>query len=585
MPGKKEKQPLSVTHPELAKEAVGWDATSILPLSKHLEWICPNGHSYTARINDRTRGRGCAVCSGRKVQVGINDLVTTHPAVAAEAFGWDPREITSGSNRKLEWECKTKHRWEETPNKRTGRGDGCPYCSGNRVLIGFNDLAFTHPDLSKEVDGWDPREYSAGSNKKLGWKCKFDHRWTAVIAARTGKLKTGCPVCANQIVLSGFNDLATKFPQLAMDLDGWDATTLGAGSNRRVNWKCNLGHKWNAQVSSRTALNTGCPVCANLKIQIGFNDLATTHPGIAFEAYGWDPKETTSGSGKKLQWKCPNGHIYSAPPVSRTLKNTGCSICANKTLLVGFNDLATTHPEIAKEAFGWDPKEVNAGRGLQKSGKSNQRRKWQCLLGHIWETTPSSRTSSYHQSGCPICAGNQLLVGFNDLATTHPDLALEAFGWNPEAFVAGGKEKKKWKCIEQGHIWKVSISERKAGRGCPSCAQTGFDPNKDGWLYFLVHQIWDMFQIGITNVPDDRLSKHSRLGWELLELLGPMDGHLTQQWETAILRMLKAKGADLSNIKIAGKFDGYSEAWSKSSFEVKSIKELMKLTEEFEEGK
>ena len=46
--------------------------------------------------------------------------------------------------------------------------------------------------------------------------------------------------------------------------------------------------------------------------------------------------------------------------------------------------------------------------------------------------------------------------------------------------------------------------------------------------------------------------------------------------------MLKAKGADLSNAKIAGKFDGYSEAWSKSTFEVKSIKELMRLTEEFE---
>ena len=34
--------------------------------------------------------------------------------------------------------------------------------------------------------------------------------------------------------------------------------------------------------------------------------------------------------------------------------------------------------------------------------------------------------------------------------------------------------------------------------------------------------------------------------------------------------------------KIAGKFDGYSEAWSRSTFEVKSIKELMRLTEEFE---
>ena len=94
-----------------------------------------------------------------------------------------------------------------------------------------------------------------------------------------------------------------------------------------------------------------------------------------------------------------------------------------------------------------------------------------------------------------------------------------------------------------------------------------------------------MLQIGITNVPESRLGSHRKLGWEVLELRGPMDGHLTQQWETAILRMLKAKGADLSNDKIAGKFDGYSEAWSKSTFEVKSIKELMRLTEEFEASK
>ena len=46
--------------------------------------------------------------------------------------------------------------------------------------------------------------------------------------------------------------------------------------------------------------------------------------------------------------------------------------------------------------------------------------------------------------------------------------------------------------------------------------------------------------------------------------------------------MLRARGSDLSNDKIAGKFDGYSESWSKSTFEVKSITELMQLTEEFE---
>jgi hypothetical protein len=94
-----------------------------------------------------------------------------------------------------------------------------------------------------------------------------------------------------------------------------------------------------------------------------------------------------------------------------------------------------------------------------------------------------------------------------------------------------------------------------------------------------------MLQIGITNFPDVRLKSHSKIGWQLVELRGPMDGHLTAQWERAILQMLRAKGADLQNEKIAGRFDCYSEAWSKNAFEVTSIKELMRLTEEFEEKK
>jgi hypothetical protein len=177
------------------------------------------------------------------------------------------------------------------------------------------------------------------------------------------------------------------------------------------------------------------------------------------------------------------------------------------------------------------------------------------------------------------------LSGFNDLATKFPGLISEVLGWDPRKVFPGSNKKYWWICSE-GHKWKTSPATRTSSRGpsgCPSCSVHGFDPNEDGWLYFLSHSHWEMLQIGITNVPDDRLGSHRKLGWEVLELRGPMDGHLTAQWETAILRMLKANGADLSNSSIAGKFDGYSEAWSNSTFPVKSIRELMRLTEELEE--
>ena len=105
----------------------------------------------------------------------------------------------------------------------------------------------------------------------------------------------------------------------------------------------------------------------------------------------------------------------------------------------------------------------------------------------------------------------------------------------------------------------------------------------DGYLYFLRHDQWEMLQIGITNDPTVRLASHAQLGWEALEIRGPMDGYLTRDWETSILRMRKKSGAALAKEDIAGRFDGYTEAWIEESFPVRSLRELMNFVEDLED--
>jgi hypothetical protein len=506
------------------------------------------------------------------VSPGENDLATTHPLLAKEALDWNPTEYSAGSAAKVSWRCPKGHTFESIIYSRALRGDSCSICAGRKVLSGFNDLATTHPELSKEADGWNPTVVSAGSNKKFDWICREGHRWNATLNNRTGKNSAGCAVCTNKKIVPGINDLATTHPDVSKKADGWDPTTVTFGSGVRRNWKCELGHKWSVPTHSQARLN-GCPYCSNKKVSVGFNDLSTTHPRIAEQADGWNPNEVMAGSDVKRKWKCDLGHSWYVSPEVRTLRNSGCPVCTNRVVLIGFNDLETRFPEIAIQADGWDPKTVGAG--------SNKKRPWICALGHSWTISTEQRTGKT-KSGCPVCANKKLLVGFNDLATRFPLLALEADGWDPTTIISG-HSKKKWKCAN-GHKWASDVLSRtQRGIGCPSCAKYGFDPNKDGYLYFLNQPNWELFQIGITNTPDHRLNDHKILGWEILEIRGPMDGHLTQQWETAILRMLKAKGADLANSSIAGKYSGYSEAWSKSTFEAKSIKELMRLTEEFEE--
>jgi len=436
-------------------------------------------------------------------------LSKTHPKLAKEAYGWDSTQVFAriGTGRKLQWICRKGHKYQATLGNRVNHNSGCPYCSGHKVLPGFNDLATTHPLIAKKADGWDPREVSAGSHKKVNWVCIQGHSFSAIVKSRIRNPDGGCPFCDNKKVLPGFNDLATTHPLIAKEADGWDPRTTVSGSNKKFRWRCEFGHNWLETPNKRAGRGDSCPICSNRRILSGFNDLATTHPLIAKEADGWDPSTIFAHNNKKFNWKCSAGHSYQTSPNNRcSSPGTKCPICSNQKLLSGFNDLATTHPELAKEAYGWDPKTVIGG--------THRVRTWKCSNKHLFKTRVVSRTSK--------------------------------------------------------------------GTGCPTCATSGYDPKDDGYLYFLLHEDWEMYQIGITNSPEDRLKRHSRFGWEVLEVRGPMDGHLTKQWETAILRMLRVKGADLANSKIAGKFDGYSEAWSKSTFEVKSIRELMRLTEEFE---
>lgn len=367
--------------------------------------------------------------------------------------------------------------------------------------------------------------------------------------------------------------LSVTHPELAKEANGWDPSEVTFGSGVVKNWKCAKGHTWDKSPNGRTSgKGKGCPVCAGRSVQVGFNDLTSTHPELCIEIVEGDPKRVSAGSHQVFTWNCSSGHQYQASVVNRALSKSGCAQCINRGESKQYPSLRDSFPEIASEAKDWDPSEVSGG-----SGKS---RKWQCPLGHIYEMKIDKRTLRGH--GCPYCSGHKVLVGFNDLATTHRNLISEIDGWDPTIYSKGSEYKAAWIC-QYGHRWSSFIVNRTLhNQGCPSCSKTGFDPNKDGYLYFLTHRDWDMYQIGITNYPDDRLRVHQNSGWSVLELRGPMDGHLTQNWETSILRMLKAKGADLSNEKIAGKFDGYSEAWSKSTFEVKSIKELMHLTDSYE---
>lgn len=264
-------------HPSL--NGVSLDGVTVGSHYKATWTNCPDDprHVWVAQVKARvSQSQGCAVCKGKQIMKGINDLATTHPKLAAQ---WHPtlnaksvHEVGYGSDFSATWTgCRedSRHQWKAAVSNRSINGAGCTVCIGHTIMIGINDFASVEPEIAKE---WHPHknvktpfQYSHVSGVKVYWLCAQGHEWKAPISSRTNKrFRTGCPTCSNRVIVPGYNDLQSQSPSLAME---WDhernrllPSEVSISSGYQAHWLCSAGHRWKAAVRTRKR-GHGCFSC------------------------------------------------------------------------------------------------------------------------------------------------------------------------------------------------------------------------------------------------------------------------------------------------------------------------------------
>ena len=482
---------LAEKHPEIASQ---WHPTKngkeapyhFTPTSgKKVWWQCEKGHEWQAVIDARVRYKtGCPICSGRVALKGVNDLVTTHPQIAAE---WHPTKngelkpenFKIGSDKIVWWKCHKGHEWRTNIYHR--QETGCPECLKERFTSFpeqaifyylkrvFNNVYNRYMlDERIELDIYIPEyriaiEYDGAKfhNTIDGLKrdkLKYDYlrrHDIYLIRIKESKkesfLKDVADICLGYednknnrnlpIILNDLQILLSKRLNMVINLD------IDLSRDRQQIYMQYL------DIEKQNSIAVQFPYLINEWIYEK-NEPVT-------------PYMVTKGSEKVFWWRCSNGHEYQAPVKYRT--KTGCPYCSNNKLLSGFNDLATTHPHLANQWIveknsGILPSEIIGGKQIVW---------WRCNKGHEWEASIDSRKRG---SGCPICANKKVLAGYNDLKTMNPKLAKE---WHPTKnkellpinVTASSGRKVWWKCNTCGHEWEALISTRNRGSGCPNCAK------------------------------------------------------------------------------------------------------------------
>lgn len=195
-----------------------------------------------------------------------------------------------------------------------------------------------------------------------------------------------------------------------------DPANITDGSHIRAHFICpKCKNEWYGEIRYVKRYNGGCSVCAEEKRRHSWMvdkleksvSLFESNPELEKE---WDyeknnndginPQMLVAGSSKSAHWICPLGHRYEALIVNRTRKNTGCTYCAGQAVLAGYNDLATTRPDLLVE---WDyeenekrlirPQTVMRGSHIEAS--------WICPVGHKYVKVIHARCQG---QGCVTCA-------------------------------------------------------------------------------------------------------------------------------------------------------------------------------------
>ncbi len=531
---------------------------------KKVWWVCNKGHEWEASVHSRTKEgyRGCPICANKLIIAGVNDLATTRPDLAKN---WNyekngnlrPDNIAAGSNKKVWWKCDKGHEWKTMPNC-CGL---CPYCINQKVWPGYNDLATINPELAKE---WSierngklkPENILSGSAKKVWWKCsECGHEWQATVVGRAKG--SGCPVCVNRVVISGYNDLATINPKLAEE---WNYEKNGdlkpeniiAGSPKKVWWKCKLGHEWQATVESRHNRNVHCPICSSNRR----TSIPEKAVGYYLEKYGVAVEENKKVKGYELDIFIPSmsigieydGQYYHNSKEKDLRKNRLCKKLGIQLIRIRepkLPPLRSTSTDIRIKSLSHNYSYLNEPIkqvlsiivGDQRSDVDVDRD-----YGEIY---------TRYQKG----------EDDKSLAKAHSELLKE---WDyeknniaPDIINSGSNYKAWWKCSECGYEWQASVYSRAiGGYGCRKC---GFKrsallrsivTNRDDSLLVKNPELakeWNHQKNGDLK-PDQVYAKSPRKVWWVCE-----KGH---EWEAPIANRAAGRGCPVcSNKKILPGFN------------------------------
>ena len=475
---------------------------------KKVWWLCKEGHSYQQKVNSKSKGAGCPICTHQQVSEETC-LATINPEIAKE---WHPTkngeltpfDVMPSAHKKVWWLCPSGHEYQAVVYAR--QRTGCPICDSekrtsfpeqaiqyylgklfpvdNRSVIGGFEADVYCPTLRIAIE-YDGEYFHIGERSEAREDRKnsfFIQEGILLFRVKETKQKIEFDCHETEY---GYK-ISTSYSQ---DYD-FVKEVIDA-IVKKINDRFHKSYSLSIDIARDkvTIINQ----YAQLKNK---NSFLVKKP---LGAYKWDYSKNgdidlrllPKTSKKKYWWKCPTCGYEWYGSLDNIVNSLTCKKCSRQvkteydvaaetkmdssTIFRELpKNLQTDNPDLAAQ---WHPTKNGFFKPIHVPSKSGKRVWWLCPnCGNEWTQIIKTRNNGKTARMCPVCANNQKKTHSQSTEKFNPLLYEE---WHPtkngEAklndYTPGSSVKVWWKCSRCGNEYLCAIKIRKKGGGCAVCGR------------------------------------------------------------------------------------------------------------------
>lgn len=229
-------------------------------------WRCAVGHEWIDNPSEVWRGTWCPTCERLRQKEIPKDLYseealsTLARSNGGRCLGPASSFPKRGLRYRFRWRCAKGHEWEASPEN-IAWNEWCPECLRRRNKGRKKPIAWTVESLgalAKSKGGRFLSRTYRGSTVNHRWRCAAGHEWEATPSRVGGG--SWCRKCAHERRKLTISDLQ----KMAADQRGVCLSQDYLGIHKAHQWRCRLGHEWEASVHS-IRKGSWCPKCWNLR--------------------------------------------------------------------------------------------------------------------------------------------------------------------------------------------------------------------------------------------------------------------------------------------------------------------------------